>query len=326
MSSENVVGQPNARQCTRLSTDERPLLTPGHRKRSEMGAGPARWWRSLIAITAVAILGCAGIAGASTWKVVLTNGTHPALSQSNSINAPTGGSATSPKSASLTVSWVTPTTGVTPTGYSVTRNGAAVPSGSGCYGTITATSCTDSVLAASTVYTYSVKALFGTNWKSVASSTFSGTTVATFVVSGITSTNASGNTAGVMGKGDTFAVTFNNAVSPSTINTAAGASSMTLVGGSSTTSVTLSGLTSSGFAVTSNYVSSGITSSAAGTLSLSNANKTVTFTVTATPTNAGNLTAGSASTFTFLPLATIQDTSGDTASTSFSQTTALQIF
>jgi hypothetical protein len=209
----------------------------------------------------------------------------------------------------------------------VTRNGAAVPSGSGCYGTITTTSCSDTGLAASTTYTYSVKAKVGTNWTSVASSTFSNTTVATFVVSSITSTNASGNTVGVMGVGDTFAVTFDNAVNPSTINTAAGASTMTLVGASSTTTITISGLSASGgFSVSSNYETSGQTSTATGTLSLSNANKTVTFTVTGTPTNATNIKVGSASTFTFTPLATIQDTSGDTASTSYSQTPALQIF
>jgi hypothetical protein len=46
----------------------------------------------------------------------------------------------------------------------------------------------------------------------------------------------------------------------------------------------------------------------------------------ATPTNATNIKAGSTSTFTFTPLATIQDTGGDTASTSYRQSPALQIF
>ncbi len=286
-----------------------------------------RLWHRLALLIITAILGCAGIAGASTWTVILSNGTHPAQAQSNSLNPPTGGATSSPKSSSLVLSWVKPSTGVTPTGYAVTRNGAAVPSGSGCYGTITTTSCTDSALAASTTYTYSVKAKIGTNWTSVASSTFTGTTVATFVVSSITSTNATGNTVGVMGIGDTFAVTFDNAVNPSTINTTTGGSTMTLVGGSSTTTITISGLTtSSGFSVASNYVASGKTSAATGTLSLSNANKTVTFTVTGTPTNTSSLAAGASNTFTFSPLATIQDTSGDTASTSYAQSPALQIF
>ena len=288
---------------------------------------PKRSRRYVVFVVLVSIFGNASLAGATTWTVVLTNGTHPAQSQSNSINAPTGGAATSPKSTSLSLSWVKPSGGATPSGYQVTRNGSAVPSGSGCHGTISTTSCTDSGLAASTLYTYSVKALVGNNWTSVASTSFSGTTNATFVVTSIASTNASGNTVGIMGVGDTFAVTFNYAVMPSTINTVAGASTMTLVGGSSATTITISNLSSSGgFAVTSNYVTSGYTSAATGTLSLSNLNKTVTFTVTGTPTNSSKLVAGAASTFTFTPLATIQDTSGDTASTSFSQSTALQIF
>jgi hypothetical protein len=249
------------------------LARPRTPSRSRTTMTPARSWRYATFVVLVSIFGNASIAGATTWTVVLTNATHPAQSQSNSINAPTGGSATSPKSTSLSLSWVAPSSGATPSGYLVTRTNAM------------------------------------------------------FVVTGITSTNASGKTVGVMSVGDTFAVTFNYAVMPSTINTGAGASTMTLVGGSSTTTITISNLSSAGgFPVTSNYESSGNTSAAAGTLSLSNANKTVTFTVTGTPTNSSHLVAGSASTFTFTPLATIQDTSGDTASTSFSQSPALQIF
>lgn len=284
-------------------------------------------WRHVTILTIALLLGSAGVAGATSWVVVLSSGTHPAQAKSNSVSAPTGGATSSPKSTSLSLSWVKPSSGVSPTGYVVTRNGDAVPSGSGCHGTITTTSCTDTGLVASTLYTYSVTATVGTNWTSAASSSFTGTTNATFVVSSITSTNASGNTVGKMGIGDTVAVTFNYAITPSTINTTAGASTMTLVGSSSATTISISGLTAaSGFSVTSNYVTSGTTSAAVGTLSLSNSNKTVTFTVTGTPTNASSLVAGAASTFTFAPLATIQDTSGDTASTSYSQSPALQIF
>jgi hypothetical protein len=223
----------------------------------------------------------------------------------------------------LSIGWVAPSSGPAPTGYKLTRNGATVSSG-GCKGTISATSCADSGLAASTLYTYSVAALVGTHWTSLASSSFSGTTIATFVVTGITSTSASGNTVGVMGVGDTVSVTFNYALNPSTI---ASTSTMTLVGSSSGTTVKISGLSvGAGFAVTSNYEVSGDTSAAAGTLSLSNNNMTVTFTVTGNPTKPADLVAGSASTFTFTPLATIQDIYGDTSSPSFSQTPALQIF
>jgi hypothetical protein len=284
---------------------------------------PRRSWRHLALTTVVSILGCAGIAGASTWTVALTNGTHPAMSQSTLVNAPTGGTATNLASG-LLVSWVMPSVGATPTGYKVTRNGAAVPGGSGCHATFTTisttTSCIDNGLVASTLYTYSVTALVGTHWTSVASSTFSGTTTAPFVITSITSTNAPGNTVGLMGVGDTFAVTFNYPVDPSTI--IAGAQTMTLAFTASTIKIT--GLTSAAFVVTSPYVSSG-NSAATGTLSLSNANTTVTFTVTGSPTNPGKLVAGPASTFTFTPLAAIQDLSGDSAS-SYSQSPALQIF
>lgn len=63
-----------------------------------------------------------------------------------------------------------------PSGYTVTRNGSAVPSGSGCFGTIAATSCTDSGLSAGTTYTYTVTAVVGTTWRSNASSSFQATT------------------------------------------------------------------------------------------------------------------------------------------------------
>jgi fibronectin type III domain protein len=283
---------------------------------------PNRRWRHAVLVAVVSLFGGAAIAGASTWAVILTNGTHPAEVQSTSVSAPTGGSATGPNDSSLSLDWA-PGSGPTPTGYKVTRNGAAVSSG-GCKGTLSTTSCVDSGLSASTLYTYSVDALVGTHWTSAQSSDFSGTTIAEFVVTNITSTNASGNTVGIMGIGDTFAVTFNYALNPSTI---ASTSTMTLVGSSSGTTIKISGLSvGAGFAVSSNYEVSGDTSAATGTLSLSNNNTTVTFTVTGTPSKPTDLVAGAASTFTFAPLATIQDVNADTASTSFSQSSALQIF
>jgi hypothetical protein len=280
-----------------------------------------------VLLVAASLLGITGVAGATTWAVSVISGTNHVEAQSKVFNAPTGGAAASPKSTSLVISWSAPSGGATPTGYQVQRNGVAVPSGSGCFGTIATTTCTVTVLTANTGYTYGVVALLATNWKSAVSSTFVGTTNATFVVTAITSTDASGNTIGKMGIGDTFAVTFNYPVNPSTINTVAGSSTVTLVGSSSSTSTTISGLTSaSGFSVASNYVNSTFTSAVAGTLSLSNLNKTVTFTVMGTPSNATQLSAGSAKTFTFVPLSTIANTSGDTAATSYSQSVALQIF
>lgn len=51
---------------------------------------PKRSRRYVVFVVLVSIFGNASLAGATTWTVVLTNGTHPAQSQSNSINAPTG--------------------------------------------------------------------------------------------------------------------------------------------------------------------------------------------------------------------------------------------
>ena len=247
-----------------------------------------RTWGHAALVTVVSIASSAGIAGASTWALNLTNGTHPAGAQSTIVNPPTGGSATNPNDSSLSLSWV-PGSGPAPTGYKVTRNGAAVTTGT-CKGTLTGASCIDSGLVASTLYTYSVDALVGTHWTSVESSTFSGTTIAEFVPTSIASTNASGNTVGVMGVGDTFAVTFNYPVNPSTI---AATSTMSLVGSSTGTTIKITGLTvGAGFAVTSNYEASGDTSAATGTLSLSNSNMTVTFTVTGNPSKPTDLVAG----------------------------------
>jgi hypothetical protein len=286
-----------------------------------------RSWRYVVIVVILSFFGSAGVAGATTWVVLITSATHPAQAMSTTVDAPTGGVAASPKSSSLSISWVKPSLGAAPTSYQVTRNGVAVPSGSGCFGTIATTSCTDSGLSANTNYTYSVTSVVGSHWTSAAGTAFSGTTNVAFVVTSIASTNAAGATVGLMSVGDTFAVTVNSAISPSTIDTVAGASTMTLVGSSSSTTFTIGDLTSSsGFVVSSSYESTGQTSTAAGTLSLGNSNKTVTFTLTGSPTNAGKLKVGTSSTFTFTPLATIQDVNGDSASTSYSQSPALQIF
>jgi len=133
-------------------------------------------FRTIALIVVGSVLGMTGIAGATNWVVNLTSGTHSAQAQSTVINPPTGGSATSPTSTTLLISWTAPSSGAPALGYTVTRNGLPVPSGSGCYGTISSTSCTDSGLAASTTYTYTVTAVTGSNWTSSVSSSFQGTT------------------------------------------------------------------------------------------------------------------------------------------------------
>jgi hypothetical protein len=139
----------------------------------------ARVGRTLPLLVAITVLAGASIAGASSWIIGLTSSTHPAQSQATGINPPTGGTATSPTASSLVVSWTAPSSGAHVTGYKVTRNGSAVPSGSGCYGTNASTSCTDTGLATGTLYTYTVSAISGNNWQSTASASFQGTTTST---------------------------------------------------------------------------------------------------------------------------------------------------
>jgi hypothetical protein len=252
------------------------------------------------------------------------------------------GQTTSPSAAfaSPLVALVTDSYGNPVSGASVTFTGPSsgasetFATGGNCTSNPHVYACTATTaatgLATSTVFTANATAGGPYNIAASASGTntvnFSETN-ANLLVSSISSTNASGNTVGQAGVGDTFSVTFNMPLNPSTINTTAGASTLTQVGSGSSTTITISNLTSSsGFSVGSNYEKSGNTSTAAGTLSLSNGNMTVTFTITGSPTNSGNIKTGSAQTFTFVPLSTIQATSGGFASTSFNQSTALQIW
>jgi hypothetical protein len=98
-----------------------------------------------------------------------------------SIGVPTGVTATPLSSGSIQVGW-SPPTGVTPSGYVVTRISPSAATvctvGSGT------TTCTDTGLAAGTTYTYTVQARLATHWSSGASAPASATTpnVGTFVV------------------------------------------------------------------------------------------------------------------------------------------------
>jgi chitodextrinase len=86
-------------------------------------------------------------------------------------SAPTGLSSPSHTSSSVSLSWTAATDNVGVTGYQVLRNGAQV-------GTSTSTSYTDSGLAASTSYSYTVKATDAAGNVSAASSALSVTTSA----------------------------------------------------------------------------------------------------------------------------------------------------
>jgi hypothetical protein len=135
-------------------------------------------------------------------------------------------------------------------------------------------------------------------------------------VTSIVSQN-NGGTAGKIEVGDTFSITFGNALNPTTVNQAVGGATVTLCsnnGGcsnASSTNINISGLSvPAGFTVGSNYEKSAHTSTATGTLVLSNGNKTVKLTITQITSGSTNLKTGSASTFTFVPSSTIRDTNG----------------
>jgi prepilin-type N-terminal cleavage/methylation domain-containing protein len=154
---------------------------------------------------------------------------------------------------------------------------------------------------------------------------------APLLVTSISSTNVIAGTAGKLQIGDTFSVTFSAALNPATVNTAVNGSTITLCSHVSSCSsngqtlITVSGLTSSGgFLVGSSYVGNNSQISATGTLSLSNGNKTVTFTVTGAPS--GTAATGGAVTFSFQPLGTIKDTNGNAATTAYNQSTAITLF
>src|ERR1700692_2763921 len=127
MTREKAARYATAVTPSRLRAPSSHVSSPAHTGRpkrwskSNSIVGPRRLGRHVVLMSLVSVLGCDGIAGATTWNVVLTNATYPAQSQSTTVNAPTGGAATSPKSTSLSLSWVKPVSGATPTGYQVTR-------------------------------------------------------------------------------------------------------------------------------------------------------------------------------------------------------------
>ncbi|HEV3353884.1 MAG TPA: Ig-like domain-containing protein, partial [Acidimicrobiales bacterium] len=152
------------------------------------------------------------------------------------------------------------------------------------------------------------------------------TIVAPLTVTSIATSNVSGGTAGHAELGDTFSVTFNNALDPTTVDTAH-VQTITLSGAGGSTTITMTGLSAaSGFTVPSTYEKSGNSSAANGSLSLSNGNKTVTFTISGAFSNSGNVKTGTAGTFNFPPLATIADTYGDASAATYSQGSALLLF
>jgi len=143
------------------------------------------------------------------------------------------------------------------------------------------------------------------------------------VVTSLTSSD-SGGTPGLANSGDTISLTFNQALTPSSIPASG---TITLTANSSITTITISGLTAAaGFTVATNYEKNGNTSSATVTYSLSNGNKTVTATILGSFSNAGNLKTGAAKTFIFSPTSTITDTHSTAASGTYTTPAAITLF
>jgi hypothetical protein len=141
-------------------------------------------------------------------------------------------------------------------------------------------------------------------------------------VTGIDSSNG-GAVAGTAEIGDTFSVTFDHAVDPTSIP-ATGTISVT--GSGSTATITISGLTApAGFTVPK-YQANKNTSVATVAFALSNGNRTVTATITSAFTNPSGVQGGRASSVTFTPSATITDVSGTPASGSYTTPNALLLF
>jgi hypothetical protein len=141
-------------------------------------------------------------------------------------------------------------------------------------------------------------------------------------VSGIASTNG-GTASGTAERGDTFSVTFNQALDPADIP-ATGTISMS--GSGSTATITITSLTApAGFTVTK-YEANKNTSTATVAFALSNGNRSVTATITSDFTNPSGIQTGRAGTFTFAPSSTITNGYGTAANGSYTTPTTLLLF
>jgi len=203
-------------------------------------------------------------------------------------------------------------------------------SGSGYSATTTA--ATDCAVANSQAGTYQFTTTYSGdgNYETVAQT--GSVTVAwpAMTVTSVTSTNATGNTAGKAAKGDTISVTFSQPLSASAISSLGSTGTLTLcdrtscgITQGSHTAISITQLATNS-PINSVYWSSGHTGTAPGTFTFSNSNQTVTFTLTANPSGSGSVNTGSSASFTFTPLASITDTNGTAASGSY--TTTVQLF
>jgi hypothetical protein len=135
--------------------------------------------RAKVVVPATVVLATLAVPAFAAW---VATGSGKGASTANVLNAPGAGSITAKTATSLTLTWSAPSTGVTPVGYFIYRNGTLVSGASGCDATTrsasTAVTCTDTGLTASTAYSYQVQALAGTKWVSAKNTAFGDTTTA----------------------------------------------------------------------------------------------------------------------------------------------------
>jgi hypothetical protein len=157
----------------------------------------------------------------------------------------------------------------------------------------------------------------------------------------VISITSAGSQPGTAEIGSTFTVTFDHPLDPATVDTAANASAITFCKADRTSSptcaatgprnsqVVIKGLTSATGFVTAGgagLVTRGGHATAPGTLRLTNDDKTVSFTITGPFRGSGRIQAEPAPvSFTFTPLPTIGDTSGNRATNPFRQP-AIRLF
>jgi hypothetical protein len=155
----------------------------------------------------------------ASWNV--TSSAATAAAKANALVAPGAGSTSGATSSSIQVNWTAAATGAPATGYQVFRGGTLIAAGGCASTTTTATAavfCTDNNgLAASTTYTYTVKAVRATNWVGPANTGFDGTTTSAGPASVTVSTLTLANNNNALAEDDSITIDFSVAVRPSSI-------------------------------------------------------------------------------------------------------------
>jgi len=159
----------------------------------------------------------------------------------------------------------------------------------------------------------------------------------------VISITSSGTQPGTAEVGSTLTVTFDRSIDPATVDTKPGDSAITfcdadrtagppcVANGANTPNVAIKGLASATAFTTANgsgvhFVKPGRHATAPGTLRLTNDDKTISFTISGPFRGTGSIRAAPAPvSFTFTPIPTIADTSGNRATNPFRQP-AIRLF